>query len=193
MTYKHFEYEKQQIANSWSADANNQELWKLVQDMLTYIKEKESGTIITEKEVQKKMEQEILMKTRGVYKYVTSCYYKDNTSTKNALVQVGYLDLDDNIVFNEPDKEFVGKPDTLVRYLPGFMVRGYRSCEECVPITNSHNGKDTREINEVISNSSVIHYSPSTYGSSPKVTYAIIGYLNEDGELVYYNQIANKE
>jgi len=140
-----------------------------------------------------KIEQEILMKTRGVFKYVTSCYYKDNFSTKNALVQVGYLDLDDNIVFNEPDEEYVGKPDTLVRYLPGFMVRGYRSCEEYIPITNSHNGKDTKEIKEVISNSSVIHYNPSAYGNSHKVTYSVIGYLNEDGELVYYNQIANKE
>jgi hypothetical protein len=155
--------------------------------MLRYIKEKE-GELMSNKS-----EQEILMKTRGVFKYVTSCYYKDNTSTKNALVQVGYLDLDDNIVFNEPDKEFVGKPDTLVRYLPGFMVRGYRSCEEYVPIANSYNGKDTKEINEVISNNSSIQYCPSSYGNSPRITYAVIGYLSVDGELVYYNQIASKE
>lgn len=138
------------------------------------------------------MEKEILMKTRGVFKYVTSCYYKDNTSTKNALVQVGYLDLDDNIVFHEPDTEFVGKPDTLVRYLPGFMIQGYRSCEEYVPITNSHSGRDTKEINEVISQNT-IQYSPSTYGTAPRVTYSVIGYLDDDGELICYNQIANKE
>lgn len=151
-------------------------------------------SFIAKKEIEEKrmIKQEILMKTRGVFKHVTSCYYKDNTSTKNALVQVGYLDLDDNIVFNEPDEEFVGKPDILVRYLPGFMVRGYRSCEEYVPITNSHNGKDTKEINEVISQN-IIQYSPSTYGNSPKVIYSVVGYMNDNGELIYYNQIANKE
>lgn len=138
----------------------------------------------------KRTEQEILMKTRGVFKYVTSCYYKDNTSTKNALVQVGYLDLDDNIVFNEPDREFIGKLDTLVRYLPGFWVRGYRSCEEYVPSIYIKGGGT--EVREVISEH-IIKYSPSTYGSSPKVVYSVIGYLEDDGELIYYNQIANKE
>ena len=137
-----------------------------------------------------KTEQEILMKTRGVFKYVTSCYYRDTYSTKNALVQVGYLDLDDNIVFNEPDTEFIGKPDILVRYLPGFMVKGYRSCEEYVPSNNIKGGGT--EIREVISEH-IIGYSPSTYGTSPKVIYSVIGYLEDDGELIYYNQIANKE
>lgn len=137
---------------------------------------------------EKEMEQEILMKTKGVFKYVTSCYYKDNFSTKNELVQVGYLDLDDNIVFNEPDKKLVSKPDTLVRYLPGFMVKGYRSCEEYVPSTNIKGGGT--EIREVISEHT-IGYSPSTYGSSPKVTYSVIGYLEDDGELIYYDQITN--
>jgi hypothetical protein len=170
-----------------------EDVFALTSELLRKRKFKEDTYEMLEELAERKIEKEILMKTRGVFKYVTSCYCKDNTSTKNALVQVGYLDLDDNIVFNEPDKEFVGKPDTLVRYLPGFMVRGYRSCEEYVPITKSHNGKDTREIKEVISNSKVIHYCPSTYGSSPKVTYSVIGYLNEDGELIYYNQIVSKE
>jgi len=211
MTYKHFEREILRQEEDWSSHCNIEGLWKLAKEMLSHIKEqeeKEGLVSILNKTEEKKMEKEILMKTRGVYKYVTSCYYKDSSSTKNALVQVGYLDLNDNMVFNssetrsenEPDTEFVEsadlllgeKPDTLVRYLPGFMVRGYRSCEEYVPITNSHNGKDTKEINEVISQNT-IQYSPSTYSSSPKVPYSVIGYLNDDGELIYYNQIANKE
>ncbi len=182
MTYQKFEYKRQQIANNWGAegDIQGQELWKLVNEMLSHMREQEREPI----------EKEILMRTRGVYKHVTSCYYKDTYSTKNALIQVGYLDLDDNIVFNEPDTEFIGKSDTLVRYLPGFMVRGYRSCEEYVP-SNPVKGGGT-EIREVISEHT-IGYSPSTYGSSPKTIYSVIGYLEDDGELIYYDQIANKE
>jgi len=138
------------------------------------------------------VERDILKKTRGVFKYRTSCYFKDHTSSKNELVQVGYLDLDDNIVFNEPDEEYIAIPDTLIRYLPGFMVKGYRSCEEYVSITNSYNGKDSKEIREVIS-SETIQYDPSTYGSSPRVTYSVIGYLDDNEALVYYNQIVDKK
>ena len=167
--------------------------WKSVrEEILSNPKVKKEYDDLDKATILIKMEQEILMKTRGVFKYVTSCYYKDNTSTKNALVQVGYLNLDDNIVFNEPDTEFIGKPDTLVRYLPGFMVRGYRSCEEYAPIFNSSSSKDTKEIKEVISQN-IIQYSPSSYGNSPRIVYSVIGYLNDEGELVYYNQIANKE
>lgn len=149
-----------------------------------------ASELLRQQKEKMKQETEILMKTRGVFKYVTSCYYKDTYSTKNALVQVGYLDLDDNIVFNEPVEKSVDKPDTLVRYLPGFMVRGYRSCEEYIPSINIKGGGT--EIREVISEHT-IGYSPSTYGNSPKVVYSVIGYLEDDGELIYYNQIANKE
>ena len=134
-------------------------------------------------------EREILMKTRGVFKYVTSCYYKDTCSTKNDLVQVGYLDTEDNIVFNEPNEDYVSNPDKLVRYLPGFWVRGYRSCEEYLPNLDIRgNGVELRE---VISEYS-IGYSPSIYSGSPKVPYSVIGYLDDDGALIYYDQIVSK-
>jgi len=142
------------------------------------------------KEVQKQIEKDILKKTRGVFKYVTSCYFKDSTSSKNELVQVGYLDLEDNIVFNESDDEWIGDPTKLVRYLPGFMVRGYHSCEPYISIINSHNGKDNKEIREVIS-SNTIQYCYSS--NSPRVTYSVIGYLNDEEELIYYNSIVDKK
>ena len=157
-----------------------------------YEKEVGINTMTTAQEEQKQMERDILKKTRGVFKYVTSCYFKDHSSSKNELVQVGYLDLEDNIVFNDVDEEHIGNPDKLIRYLPGFMVRGYRSCEEYIPVTNSYNGTDTKEINEVIS-SNTIQYCPSNNFSSPRVTYSVIGYLNDDEELVYYNAIVDKK
>lgn len=131
-------------------------------------------------------EQEILMKTRGVFKYVTSCYYYHDTSSKNEFVQVGYLDLEDNIVFSAVDISYVEDENKLIRYLPGFWVRGYNSCQEYLT------SKDTKEIKEVISSTS-IKYSPSYNSSNNKTHYSVIGYLNDKGELVYYNQIANKE
>lgn len=137
----------------------------------------------------KQIERDILKKTRGVFKYQTSCYFKDHTSSKNELVQVGYLDLDDDIVFNEPDEEYVSTPDKLVRYLPGFMVKGYRSCEEYIP--KSPKTKESVEIREVLSENT-IQYTPSTYGSSPRVTYSVIGYLGDNEELIYYNEIVDK-
>jgi len=152
-------------------------------------KQKREGQMNTNQS--KELERDILKKTRGVFKYVTSCYFKDHSSSKNELVQVGYLDLEDNIVFNGSDDEWIGDPAKLVRYLPGFMVIGYHSCEPYIPVTNSHNGKDNKEIREVIS-SNTIQYSPSSISSSPKVTYSVIGYLDDNDEVVYYNQIVDK-
>lgn len=134
----------------------------------------------------KKMEQDILIKTRGVFKYRTSCYFKDNTSGKNELVQVGYLDLDDDIVFNEPNEEYVKDETKLIRYLPGFMVKGYRSCQEYIP------KKESVEIREVISENT-IQYNLSTIVSSSRVTYSVIGYLGDNEELIYYNEIVDKQ
>jgi len=139
------------------------------------------------KEAQKQMEKDILKKTRGVFKYRTSCYFKDHTSSKNELVQVGYLDLDDNVIFNEPDEEYIVDPSKRIRYLPGFMVKGYHSCEEYIP-----NKSDSVEIREVISENT-IQYSPSTYGSSPRVTYSVIGYLGDNEELIYYNAVVDRK
>lgn len=117
---------------------------------------------------------------------MTSCYFKDNTSSKNELVQVGYLDLDDDIVFNEPDEDYVKDETKLIRYLPGFMVKGYHSCEEYIP------KKESVEIREVISENT-IQYNQNPYDSSPKVTYSVIGYLGDNEELIYYNEIVDKK
>lgn len=198
MTHKYFEREMQILAKNWGLTVDSEELWELTKEILAALKEKEEEfvtTVIEDKEkiqnkiVQNKIEQEILMKTRGVFKYRTSCYAKSDISTRNEFVQIGYLDLYDNIVFNEPDEEYVEHPDRLVRYLPGFWVKGYNSCQEYLPDKDIKGGGI--EVKEVISEFT-IKYSPNCY-SNNKVIYSVIGYLNDDNQLVYYEQIVNKK
>jgi len=135
---------------------------------------------------EKEIEQKILSQVRGVFKYRTkssSKGYSSYTSSKYDLVQVGYLDLDNNIVFNEVQRP-LSEPDqySIVRYLPGFHIRQYRSSEDYIPKLNS-----SKEIKEIIS-SEVVEYSSGSY-SSKKEIYSVIGFLNDENQLIHYDQI----
>lgn len=135
-------------------------------------------------------EQEILMKTRGVFKEVISfngALISDYiTLDKTESVQVGYLDLDDNVVFNEVDSSYVQEENRIYRYLPGFKVRSYRSWEDYVPINNQ------KEIREVVS-TITLKYCPNRYGTGNTIVYPVVGYLDDNNQLVYYHQISDKK
>lgn len=199
MTYRLFKNESETIASLYEVEnledlsfASIQglchEYIKLVGEMLDYINTTTEETKLNSKE---EMEQKLLRATRGVFKYMTIssskapfCY----TSAKNKFVQVGYLDLDNNIVFNEVKRPAIDESDVraITRFLPGFHVRGYRSCEEYIPSLTAPS-QVTKEIREVVS-TTVIQYSSSSYSLNHE-TYSVIGFLNDSGELIKYSQI----
>lgn len=135
--------------------------------------------------------QEILKQTRGVFKYrttSTSKNYSDYSSSKYETVQVGFLDLENNIVFNSVKNTLPElSQHSIIRYKLGFYVRQYRSCEDYIPDLVECN----KEIREVMS-SRVINQRVSS--SSESSIYSTVGFLNNDDQLIYYDQIiTNKD
>ena len=194
MTYQQFKNESEIITTLYEVDKLEdlsftslqglcQDYQNLVKEMLEYI---EITTKETNMNTNKEIEQKMLSQVRGVFKYRTksnSKGYSNYTSSKYDLVQVGYLDLEDNIVFNEVQKP-VSESDqySITRYLPGFHIRQYRNCEEYVFELDSN-----KQIKEVIS-SEIVEYSSGSY-SSKKETYSVIGFLNDENQLIHYDQI----
>lgn len=152
----------------------------LVQKMLDYMNNK------------KDTERDILRATRGVFKYMTTSTakgYVSYTSSKNEFVRVGYLDLNNSIVFDEVKRPAVDESDgtTITRYLPGFHVRGYRSCEEYIPSLSAPSHV-IKEIREVVS-TTTIQYNPSKYGTDNQQAYSVTGFLDDNGGFIQYSQI----
>lgn len=199
MSYQQFKNESEIITTLYEVDKLEdlsftslrslcQDYQNLVKEMLEYIKTTTKETNVSN---EKEIEQKMLSQVRGVFKYRTksnskaySCY----TSKKYDLVQVGYLDLEDSIVFNPIIQRPVSEPSpySITRYLPGFHVRQYRNWEEYIPELDSN-----KEIKEVIS-SEIVEYSSGNY-SSKKEIYSVVGFLNNENQFIHYDQIIEDE
>lgn len=203
MTYQEFKEEETWIAGIFGSKNLNDltfaelenvchEYRDLVNTMLTYLETINTKEISMNEKIEKDIEQKLLRATRGVFKYMTISSvkgYVSYTSNKNEFVQVGYLDLNNNIVFDEVKRPAVDESDTttITRYLPGFHVRGYRSCEEYIHSLTAPSHV-TKEIREVIS-TTTIQYNPSKYGTDNQEAYSVTGFLDENNVFIQYSQI----